>query len=70
MLSMCSWHCKKAIREYLQRFNQIPFATAHTPLNYQDTDRDRGWDAAEFISSEWVDIKNRQKEDRFRKEVL
>jgi hypothetical protein len=64
ILSQCAWHVKRAVEKYFKEHNQRPWATSHKELDYMDTDRQRGWDAGEFLQhTGWVKAANELKEE-------
>jgi hypothetical protein len=69
IISLCSWHAKRAVGKYLNENRQSPWANKHPPLNYIDPDRERRWDA-DFLNSEWVKRLNEESENAFRTRVI
>jgi hypothetical protein len=69
VLSLCSWHAEHALRKYFPEHNQLPFQSKHPPLNYQDRDRIRGWDA-DFLDTQWISDLNAAAEEALRARVL
>lgn len=55
---MCSWHAPRAVLTYLSEYNQWIRQGKHTELNYNDPNRERGWDIAFEDSPEWVAARN------------
>ena len=67
-LSLCSWHAKQAVLEYLGKHNQSPFLATHPLLDYNDKNWERGWDA-DFLDTTWVALLNKKAEEDFYKKV-
>jgi hypothetical protein len=66
-LSLCSWHGKRAVGQYLSEHNQSPFVVQHPPLDYYDKDRERGWDVE--LDSSWMKPLLEQAEVIFRQKI-
>jgi hypothetical protein len=68
IISLCSWHAKRAVSQYLSKSQQSPFADKHSPLNYLDPNHQRGWDAM-FLDSDWIRLIHDGNERAFRARI-
>ena len=66
-LSLCSWHGKRAVGQYLSGHNQSPFVVRHPSFDYRDRDREHRWDIE--LDSSWMKPILERAEADFRQKI-